>query len=99
MVLLPFAQVIASEAKQSHLGASGGDCFGARKSGLPDLRIFCCRSRVDPRSVAPRNDEGLLFRDARLVDDVAPLGDVARETVLHFLWRRRFGIDAEPAVL
>ena len=34
--------VIASEAKQSRLTcacASGGDCFVARRSGLPDLRM------------------------------------------------------------
>src|SRR5437016_9837146 len=34
--------VIASEAKQSRLTcacASGGDCFAARRSGLPDLRM------------------------------------------------------------
>jgi hypothetical protein len=30
----------------------GGVCNGPRKSGLPDLRIFDCRSRVDPRSVS-----------------------------------------------
>jgi hypothetical protein len=46
----------------------GGVSNDPRKSGLPDLRIFDCRSRVDPRSVSAAHHSALsrsMLRSAR----------------------------------
>src|ERR1051326_8862829 len=82
-IVLLLERVIASEAKQSPTLAHAP--AGGDCFGAPR---------------APRNDADkcLLLRNSRLLDHVAPLGDVARQAIVHLLRRRRFGMDAEPAI-
>ena len=61
-----------SEAVHRWSGTSqGGVCNEDAQVGLPDLRIFECRTRLDPRSVSAAHH---MLRSARDTSDLAPMG-------------------------
>jgi len=51
MVVAQSEAVIASEAKQSHATRVAEIASACTQVSLPDLRMNCCRARVNPRSV------------------------------------------------